>query len=69
VPRSAWVTARTKPACARVQRFFEDVLIEIERRENQNPSAVVVGEDVSGRLKTVQLGHPDVHQRYVEDAQ
>ena len=39
-----------------------DVLVEVERREDQDPRAAVGGEDAPGRLEPVELGHPDVHQ-------
>jgi hypothetical protein len=39
-----------------------DVLIEVERREDQDPGTVVGGEKAPGRLEAVELGHADVHQ-------
>jgi hypothetical protein len=39
-----------------------DVLVEIERRQDQDPRSVVGGEDATGRFEPIELGHPDVHQ-------
>ncbi len=41
---------------------LEDVFVQVERGENQDPRVVVGCEDAFGRLKTVELGHADVHQ-------
>src|SRR5581483_850366 len=39
-----------------------DVLVEVEGGQNQDSCTVVLGEDASGRLEPVQLGHADVHE-------
>ena len=41
---------------------FVDVLVEVERREDEDPRRVVGREDPPGRLEPVELGHADVHQ-------
>jgi hypothetical protein len=48
-------------ACPRPQRLV-DVLVEIERRQDQDPRGAVGRQDASSRLKPVELGHADVHQ-------
>ncbi len=55
------VVLEDEAAGARPQRLV-DVFVEVERREDQNPRAVVVRENAPGRLKAVELGHADVHQ-------
>jgi hypothetical protein len=41
-----------------------DVFVEVERRQDQNPSRFVGCEDPPGRLETVQFRHADVHQHH-----
>jgi hypothetical protein len=41
---------------------LEDVLVEIEGREDQDLRGRVGGEDPPSGLEAVELGHPDVHQ-------
>ena len=51
----------TKPLAPARERLV-DVLVEVERREDQDPRGGVGGEDAPGRLEPVELGHADVHQ-------
>ena len=51
----------TKPLAPALQRFV-DVLVEVERGEDQDPCGGVGGEDAPRRLEAVELGHADVHQ-------
>jgi hypothetical protein len=55
------VVLEDEAACPGFQPF-EDVLVEVERRENQDPRGVIGRQDATSRLKTVQLGHADIHQ-------
>ena len=48
-------------ARAHAQRL-EDVLVEVERREDEHARRGIGGEDPARRLETVELGHANVHQ-------
>ena len=52
---------RTKPLAPALQRLV-DVLVEVERREDQDARVGVGGEDPPRRLEAVELGHADVHE-------
>ena len=41
---------------------LDDVLVEVERREDDDPSPAVGSDDPPGRLDAVELWHADVHQ-------
>ena len=41
---------------------FVHVLVEVERRQDEDPRRVIGGEDPPRRLEPVELGHADVHQ-------
>jgi hypothetical protein len=43
---------------------FVDVLIEVERGQDQDPNAGVGRKDPPRCLESVELGHPDVHQHH-----
>ncbi len=49
-------------ACA---KRLVDVLVEVERRQDKDPRALVRRNDAPGRLEPVELRHPDVHQDHV----
>jgi hypothetical protein len=55
------VVLEHEAARAGAQRL-ENVFVEVECRENQNPCRIVGGKDATGRLKSVQLRHPNIHQ-------
>ena len=50
-----------EPAGARAERFV-DVLVEVERRQDEDAGRGIGGDDAPGRLEPVELGHADVHQ-------
>ena len=52
---------RTKPLAPDAERLV-DVLVQVERRQDQDPRRLVGGEDAPRRLEPVELGHADVHQ-------
>ena len=52
---------RTNPLAPAAERLV-DVLVEVERRQDQDPRGVIGGEDPPRRLEAVELGHADVHQ-------
>ncbi len=53
-----------KTAGPRTQRL-DHVLVDIERREDQNPGRLVLGCQDPGGLDPIQDGHPDVHEDHV----
>ena len=55
------VVLEHEAARAGAQRLV-DVLVEVERRQDQDPRRGVGGEDAPRRLEAVELGHADVHQ-------
>ena len=55
------VVLEHEAAGAGAQRLV-DVLVEVERRQDQDPGRVVGGEDPPRRLEPVELGHADVHE-------
>ncbi len=57
------VVLEHEAAGAGAERFVH-VLVEVERREDQDAGELVGGKDPAGGLDTVELGHPDVHQDY-----
>jgi hypothetical protein len=58
------VVLEHEPARAGPERFV-DVLVEAERREDQDPRRLVRRQDAPGCLEAVELGHADVHQDHV----
>jgi hypothetical protein len=42
-----------------------DVLVQVERGEDDDPHRRLRGQDALGRLEPVHLGHPDIHQHDV----
>ena len=56
-----WIVLQDEPASAGLERFV-DVLLEAERRQDQDPGRFIRREDASRGLETVEVRHPDVHQ-------
>jgi hypothetical protein len=54
------VVLEQETAGAGAERFV-DVLVEVERRQDEDPRCVIGGEDPPRRLEPVELGHADVH--------
>ena len=55
------VVLEDEAACTGAERLV-DVLVEVERRQDEDPRRVVGGEDPPRRLEPVELRHADVHQ-------
>jgi len=55
------VVLEHEAAGAGVERV-EDVLVQRERRQDEDARRVLAGEDAPRRLQAVELGHADVHQ-------
>jgi hypothetical protein len=55
------IVLQHESACAGAKGFI-DVLVEVERRQDQDSCAFICGQDAPRRLESVEFGHPDIHQ-------